>query len=276
MDIKSIIRATRAYNFHSHTQFCDGHDTLEAIARAAADLGYLHFGFSPHSPVPIESPCNMALGDLSAYRSEIDRMRHEMNGRMQIYLGVEIDYLGPLWGPAHPMFHDGTFDYAIGSVHFIPSQEGAWVDIDGRFEHFKERMELHFHNDIRYVVETFFRQTHSMLDEGGFDIIGHFDKIAQNASCFRPGIETEAWFAKLVDECIDHVVASGCIVEINTKAREQHGRFFPHERHWKHLIDAGATLMVNSDAHFADRIESARAEAFEILDSLQTNDSSPR
>ena len=269
IDIREIASRTRAYNFHAHTQWCDGRDTIEAIVRAAVDLGYTHFGFTPHSPVPIESPCNMAATDLATYRRELERLRHEFEGRINLYRGVEIDYLGPDWGPASPMFAPGEFDYSIGSVHFIPAQDGTSVDIDGRFEHFKERMERHFHNDIRYVVDTFYRQSHAMIDAGGFDILGHFDKIAQNASQFKPGIEQEHWYVKTLDEYIDHVVASGKIVEINTKAREQHGRFFPHERHWKHLIDAGVALVVNSDAHFASRIESSRAEAFSILDSLK-------
>lgn len=268
MDLREIIRSTRAYNFHAHTQWCDGHDTLETIARAAASLGYRYFGFTPHSPVPIKSPCNMEASDLAAYRGEVERMRHELQGQMNIYIGLEVDYLGPQWGPSTRMFTEGDFDYTIGSVHFIPDQEGVLIDIDGRFERFKERMEQNFHNDIRYVVETFYRQSNDMLAAGGFDILGHFDKISQNASYFKPGIEDEPWYRRLVDDYIDHIIHKGCIIEINTKAREEHGRFFPHERYWKRLLQAGADIMVNSDAHYADRIASSRDEAFEMLDSI--------
>ena len=268
LDIKDIISHTRAYNFHAHTQFCDGRDSIATIARKAAELGYEHFGFSPHSPVPIESPCNMSVDDLNDYRGEIDRIRTELNGHMKIYMGVEIDYLGESWGPQSPMFSDGSFDYSIASVHFIPDAEGTLVDIDGRFEHFRERMERHFNNDIRYVVDTFYRQSHAMLDAGGFDILGHFDKIGQNASYFQPGIENENWYRALVDGYIDHILEKDIVVEINTKARAEHGRFFPHERHWRRLVKAGVPLAVNSDAHYADRIDASRAEAFEILANL--------
>lgn len=269
MNLREIIRSTRDYNFHAHTQWCDGHDTLRDIALAASALGYKHFGFTPHSPVPIESPCNMAAADVAAYKAEIGRVRKELEGIMEIYAGVEIDYLGKDWGPAADMFSAGNFDYSIGSVHFIPDMDGTLVDIDGRFEHFRERMARHFRNDIRYVCETFYRQSHAMLDAGGFDILGHFDKISQNASYFQPGIEQESWYKTLLDEYIDHVIAAGYIVEINTKAREQHGRFFPHERHWRRLLDAGMDIVVNSDAHFADRVAASRTEAFELLDSLR-------
>ena len=34
-DIRKIVTTTDAYNLHSHSQFCDGRDTMEAIAAAA-------------------------------------------------------------------------------------------------------------------------------------------------------------------------------------------------------------------------------------------------
>lgn len=271
MDLKGIAAATRAYNFHTHTQFCDGRNTVEEMARAAADAGILHLGFTPHSPIPIESPCNMAESDLPAYFSEIARMKNELEGRINIYTGLEKDYLGSEFKEAESKFGDLKFDYTIGSVHFIPAPGGEPVDIDGRFENFKVKMEHHFDNDIRYVVETFYSQSHAMLADGGFDILGHFDKIAQNASYFRPGIENETWYRTLIDDYIDDIIARDFIVEINTKAREQHGRFFPHERYWKRLADAGLTLIVNSDAHYVDRIVASRDEAFVLLDKIQKN-----
>lgn len=210
----------------------------------------------------------MLEADVQAYRAELDRVRRLLEGQISLYFGVEIDYLGDEWGPASLMFAQGSFDYAIGSVHFIPAQDGTLVDIDGRFEHFSRRMAAHFDNDIRYVVETFYKQSHKMLDAGGFDILGHFDKISQNASYFQPGIERLPWYEKIIDEYIDHIIAAGVIVEINTKAREQHGRFFPHERYWRRLLDANVDLCVNSDAHFAHRVNASRDDAFELLDKI--------
>ena len=49
MDFKKIISSTHNYNFHSHTQFCDGRADMETMARAAVACGMEHYGFSPHS-----------------------------------------------------------------------------------------------------------------------------------------------------------------------------------------------------------------------------------
>ena len=40
-----------------------------------------------------------------------------------------------------------TLDYRIGSVHFLPCGDG-YVDVDGRFDSFKIKMERFFDNDI--------------------------------------------------------------------------------------------------------------------------------
>ena len=56
IDFKNIAATSQLYNFHSHTQFCDGHAEMPEFAAKAAEMGFSHYGFSPHSPVPKESP----------------------------------------------------------------------------------------------------------------------------------------------------------------------------------------------------------------------------
>ena len=264
------------YTFHSHTEFCDGRAQMEAFARRAAADGFTHYGFTPHSPIPIESPCNMRRADVPRYLDEVERIRRDHGDRCRFYAGMEIDYLEGVWGPADPYFATLPLDYAIGSVHFIRAQGGKWVDIDGRFEAFRRKMEEHFHNDIRYVVETFYATSHRMLDEGHFDILGHYDKIGLNASLYRPGIEDEAWYRALADGLTNHVIALAgheaptserpLTVEINTKAYAEHsGRLFPARRHVAALREAGVPIIVNSDAHVPALINASREVGLSLL-----------
>ena len=60
IDFIDIANTTTNYNFHTHTQFCDGHANMEEFVTEAIAMGFQHLGFSPHSYIPIESPCNMA------------------------------------------------------------------------------------------------------------------------------------------------------------------------------------------------------------------------
>ncbi len=157
IDFSNIVSTTDRYNFHSHTQFCDGRADMAVMAEAAVKSGMLHWGFSPHSPVPIESSCNMPMDDVAPYVEEVQRLKTVFGSRISLYTSMEIDYLGDDWGPSHSYFDTVPLDYRIGSVHFLPCGDG-YVDVDGRFDSFKIKMERFFDNDIRHVVETFYRQ----------------------------------------------------------------------------------------------------------------------
>ena len=54
-----ITQETDLYNLHTHTQFCDGHAPMEEFVTEAIALGFTHLGFTPHSPISVESPVNM-------------------------------------------------------------------------------------------------------------------------------------------------------------------------------------------------------------------------
>lgn len=270
-EILADICDSRRYTLHSHTEFCDGRATMEAFARKAVEDGFTHYGFSPHSPITIPSPCNMLRDNVARYDEEYRRIRDTYGDRVKFYRAMEIDYLGDEWGPAHEYFASLHLDYTIGSVHFIPCQSGEYVDIDGNFENFRKKMDKYFHNDIRYVVETFYSRSCRMVEAGGFDIIGHLDKVGCNAGYFQLGIESEPWYQALLDDLIHRVTDAGLVVEINTKAWHQHNRMFPHTDKWKKLVDVGIRLVVNSDVHVPALINAGRDEAYAMLDRISAN-----
>lgn len=271
MNLLELVSESRLYTLHSHTQFCDGRAPMAEMARAAVDAGFTLYGFTPHSPVPIESPCNMKQSDVGAYLAEAASIaRSYEDSGCRFLTGMEVDYLGDDWGPAHPYFASLPLDYTIGSVHFIPAQDGRLVDIDGRFENFARKMEEHFHGDIDYVVRTFFERSAAMIEAGGFDILGHFDKIAHNADLYSPGIEDTPTYRRLVDGLIDMIADRRLLIEINTKAYARSGRFFPSERYFRRLLSAGVPVLVNSDAHYPELVNASRAEAYALLDALKS------
>jgi len=264
-DFSSVTDHTDRYNFHSHTQWCDGRDTAEHFAEAAVAAGMEVYGFSPHSPVPIVSPCNMSMEAVSQYLQEIDRLQRLHGGRIRLLKSMEIDYLGPHWGPASSYFQQLPLDYRIGSIHFIAARDGRLVDIDGRYEAFRRKMAENFHDDINYVVETFFDRTEDMIRRGGFDIIGHIDKIAHNASHYKPGIDMEPWFEQRVTRVIEMCAAHGITVEINTKQWEEHHRMFPDPKWMGLLKRLGLNVVINSDAHRPALIDASRSEALRMF-----------
>lgn len=264
-----IARATTRYNFHSHTQWCDGRAPIAEMVNAAIEAGMEHWGFSPHSPVPIESSCNMSREAVAEYLAEVRRLQQLHAGRISLYASMEIDYLGDSWGPADEYFRTLPLDYRIGSVHFVESPRDGMIDIDGRPENFAVKMERHFDGDIRRVVEMFYEQSCRMVEAGGFDIIGHFDKIRFNAINYSPGIDREPWYGALVDNLIDLIISSDVTVEINTKAYGQSGVMFPEPGLLPRLVEAGVPVVVNSDAHYPDKVDAGRAAGLGLLETAR-------
>ncbi len=280
------------HNYHSHTQFCDGHAPMEEMAEAARAAGMEVWGFSPHSPLPIPSPCNMAREDVGPYLAEVARLRELHRPELKIYAGMEIDWLDAKWGPHIDYFSSLPLDYRIGSVHFVKTQKGEHVDCDGSAGRFAGYLRDYFGGDLRYVADSFFNAEKEMIDRGGFDILGHLDKIAGNASAVRPGVEMEDWFMRHVDEVIDMAMERGLTIEINIKAARTDpdkepltadeamaagGRFFPAAHWWEklrpyrtatHATPSGLILpglVISSDAHWPGRLNVRLAESIANL-----------
>lgn len=264
-EISESIKDTDRYNLHSHTEFCDGRASMVMMAEAAAKEGFKIWGFTPHSPLCQPSPCNMQFEDMDKYLEEASRLKDTHRNGMEILTSLEIDYMSLDFGPHIDYFQNLPLDYRLASVHFVPSQEGVWLDCDGRFERFAEYLKFGYQGDLRYVTEKYFEQVISMLERGGFEILGHFDKIAGNAALADPGIENNPWYEALIDDVIGHAASSGVIVEINTKSLADKQRFFPAEKWWGKLRAAGVPIAVNSDAHYPDRVNAGRTEALKIM-----------
>ena len=270
IDFNKISQETDLYNLHTHTQFCDGHAKMEEFVIEAIDTGFSHLGFTPHSPISVESPCNMTRDDVQVFLDEMERLRATYGDKIHLYTAMEIDYVSVGDGPASEYFRSLPLDYRIGSVHFIPdiSKPDLMVDIDGKFHGFKQRMGQNFGGDIEYVVRTFFSQMMAMVDEGGFDIVGHMDKIGYNASQYRDGIDEEPWYDKLVIDLFENIMDHHLTIEVNTKAWLERNRFYPNLKYFGMLKRFNAPVVVNSDAHYPTLLNSGREEAIKLLSVL--------
>ena len=266
-DFTRITRSTDLYNLHTHKQVCDGHATMEEFVIEAIASGFTHLGFTPHSPVSVESPVNMTREQVVEYLNEMERLRAAYGDRIHLYTSMEVDYVGTGDGPASDYFQQLPLDYRIGSVHFIPAIDNPddMVDIDGKFLGFKDRMGEKFNGDIEYVVKMFFSQMMAMVDEGGFEIVGHMDKIGFNASQYRAGIDEEPWYDKLVMDLFENIMDHHLVIEINTKAWLQRNRFYPNVKYFELLRRFNAPVVVNSDAHYPTLLNNGRLEALTLL-----------
>lgn len=267
IDFKKVISQSPLYNFHTHTQFCDGHAAMEDFVVEAIRQGFCALGFTPHSPLSFTTTCNMSRASVPLYIDEIEHLRQAYGDQIAIYAGMEIDYLDD-FGPSAPYYDGVPLDYRIGSVHFIPAFDNPsqYIDIDGRFARFKEKMETFFHGDIERVVRSYFAQSMKMVQAGGFDVMGHLDKIGLNASLYRPGIDQEMWYRRLVNELFEAVMDHHLVIEVNSKALDEHHRLFPDAEYAELLRKYDAPVLFNSDAHYPALINAGRMEAMRVFD----------
>lgn len=107
-------------DFHTHTTYCDGKSTPRQMVESAHRMGLTDFGISGHADYSMWEP-GFGMSDeiLAAYKKELERLREEYAGRMNLYIGIELDTLGPVQ----------QAEYAIGSTHSI-LKNGNLVMVD--------------------------------------------------------------------------------------------------------------------------------------------------
>lgn len=125
---------------HSHGQFClhgSGEETGEMIERAAA-LGFERFSLTEHAPAPpdFEDPAphvgaSLAAERLEAYLDHAEALRERFADRIEVAVGLEVDYLQGLEGGTRDILKRAgpRLDDALLSVHFLPSR-GGWMVTD--------------------------------------------------------------------------------------------------------------------------------------------------
>lgn len=252
-------------NYHSHCSFCDGRAPLEEFVKEAIRQGFYSYGVSSHAPLPFPTQWTMEWEQMEAYLDEFKNLRSKYADEIELYVGLEIDYLNEESNPSVARFTELPLDYRIGSVHLLYDAAGEVVDIDCSPAVFKERVDRHFNGDVLRVVRMYFDRLFRMVELGGFDLLGHADKMHYNASCYHPGLLDEPWYEALMKDYFSLVASRGYLVEINTKAYDSLGTFYPNSRYWELMKEYQIKILVNSDAHYPERINAGRMEALRLL-----------
>lgn len=242
-------------NYHSHSTFCDGRGSMEDFVKFAVSKAVRKYGFSAHSPLPFSTFWNMELDDMPEYIAEFHRLKAKYSAQIDLYIGLEADYIHNHFELQHTLYSYAEFDYIIGSIHYMdPLPKGGFWCIDGSFTDFYAGLKALFDGEIRPAVERFFDMSESMILKGGFDIVGHFDKISLNASRCADFEITDSWYQNRVGELLQAIKKQGLILEINTKSLREKGLVYPDFQFLPLIKELEIPVTVNSDCHYPTNI----------------------
>ncbi|MDD3077723.1 MAG: histidinol-phosphatase [Paludibacter sp.] len=256
-------------NYHSHCTFCDGRSTMEDFVKFAIAKGFRKYGFSSHAPLPFYTRWTMNAEDYPDYESEFYRLKRKYAGQIDLYLGLEVDYILNCTDAKRDFFTDKKFDYLIGSIHYLDKlSNGDFWSIDGGFREFDNGMTELFGGDIRKATKRFFEVSTAMIEKGGFDIVGHVDKITYHGQKYRDFDPTEKWFVDLEAELLQLVKEKGLMLEINTKSLREHGITYPHQNFYRMIKDMQIPVMVNSDCHYPTNVMESFEFTYKMLHAI--------
>ena len=233
-------------DFHTHTTFCDGKSTPREMVEAAYRMGLTDYGVSGHADYSFCDPgFGMSEEILKKYKEELEQLREEYKGRLNLYIGIELDCLGP----------DQKAEYAIGSTHCL-CKGGEYISVDNTEEELVNGVNRLWGGDWYAMVRDYFELEATITDRFDCNWIGHFDlltKFNEGGKYFDEGCDA---YLEPALAAMKKLNADGIPFEINTGAISRGYRKAPYPADilLRELRSMGGEILINSDSHSAGTI----------------------
>jgi histidinol-phosphatase (PHP family) len=255
-------------NYHSHCRYCDGTDIPERYVEQAIAEKMPAYGFSSHAPVPFDCSWAVKTEELQAYVSEVRQLRERRQSEIQLYCGLEVDYIPGVSGPKSQVLLDAGLDYTIGSVHFVDAfPDGRRWEIDGSHPIFLEGLEQIFGGDIRRAVSRYYELTRQMVQEECPDVVGHVDKIKMQCEEGKLFSESLDWYREEMMKTLRVIAEVGVTVEVNTRGiyKKKVSETYPSRWVLEQMFALNIPVALNSDAHHPREISMHFTESARML-----------
>lgn len=233
------------WDLHVHTDICDGKDSPEAVAAAAARMGLSCLGFSGHSHTPFDGSYCMSEAGTEDYRRRVNALKEQYRGRLRILCGLEQDFYAP---PAE------GYDYLIGSVHYV-LKDGIYYPVDESAAA-SEEMIAAFGGDPMAAAEAYYALVGQVAEKTGCRIIGHFDLITKFNEQ-KPLFDTaHPRYRRAWQQAAEKLLTRDIPFEINFGAifRGYRQVPYPSAEQLRYLKARGARFVLSSDSHSAETL----------------------
>lgn len=253
-------------NIHTHTQFCDGRESAENLVKEAIRLGFHTLGFSSHSYTDFDDAFCMSKENTVKYIAEINRLKKEYKGKIDVLLGCEVDYFADV--------DLSPFEYIIGSLHYV-QKDGLIINIDGPVDRqgrvreippMIEDVETYFGGDFYACCKNYYELLCGVVKKTSADVIGHFDIIAKFNTKYGLWDEDDKRYTDPAYEALACLLEEEKPFEINTGAMFGGYRKVPYPapRFLRYIADHGGEIIFSSDAHKKEALSYKQDDMVEL------------
>jgi histidinol-phosphatase (PHP family) len=243
-------------SYHNHTTWSDGAATVSAMIEGARKSGLDELGIADHYVLTPDSrhvAWSMRTELLADYVAQISQAGENTEG-IAVRLGLEVDYFPETIELVRHRLAPYSFDYLIGSVHFV---DGFSIDSNARpWEELSQ-------NERDNIWRGYWQRLRAAAETGLFDIAGHFDLPKKFGYFASVDLNREALGA------LDAIAEAAMAIEINTSGWEKPVReAYPSLFYLKEANRRGIPLIISADGHKSndlvrhfDRARALAAEA---------------
>ena len=234
-------------DLHTHTNFCDGKDSPEAMVISAIEKGLDTIGILTHSYVEFDKECSIAEDRQAEFIAEINRLKEKYKDRINVLCGVEVDYYATSVAEG--------YDYRLGSLHYFKFDDGFY-SLDISIPGFIEMVEKKFGGDYLAACEEYYRLLTDVPRKTKCDIIAHIDLITKFNEGDKLFDTKDPRYVNAYKSAIDKLVGYGLPFEINTGAISRGYRTTPYPSPdvLDYIKEKGGRLMISSDSHSKENI----------------------
>lgn len=232
----------------------------------AVELGLSQLGFSSHAPVPFSNEWSISFEKLLAYKAEFHRLKNDFEGKLELFLGFEADFVYDESIRFAEWWRLLNADFMVGSVHLVmePGMYDKWF-IDGPSEQYHEGLKRVFEGDVKRAVRAYYRQIREMVTTERFDVVGHLDKIKMNNQNTYFTTD-ESWYLDEVEQTLLTIKNANRIVEINSRGiyKGKYPESFPSIPVIERCVELEIPITLASDSHHPDELKIGFEVAKEI------------
>ena len=247
-------------NLHTHTNLCDGKNSPREMVQKAIELGFDSLGFSAHAPSLFY--CGETVEkNHGLYIAEIRRLKEEYKGKINIYLGIELDRY------SYNMVDLANYEYTIASVHHA-AIDGYDVAFDKSPEASRKAICEVFGNDNMRFAKAYFDTLLELPRYIKGDILGHFDVLTKFKEKAPDIVDDEnPEYRKMALETLHALRGSYEFFEVNTGAMGRGHRHDPYPASFilKEMKSLNCKLLITSDCHDANYLDCGFGMARELV-----------